>query len=145
MALSEKKQYRSWDNKVRSRNLIANSTAITKSRQGVTSSQMNRIVKQAGFSIGDWARYLHLSERSIQRYFKVKKTFELPYAERIIEIESLFLLGNEIFGDPAKFKLWLYRPNLTLGEASPASFLDTSEGIRLIMSKLHQIEHGIFA
>ncbi len=125
--------------------LMSPAQSIARSREGITFPQMDKIVKEAGFSLAYWAKYLHLSERSLQRYFKEKKTFELPQAERIFEIESLFVLGNQVFGDTSKFRQWLQRPSVALGGQEPVSFFDTSEGIRLISAELHRIEHGIFA
>jgi putative toxin-antitoxin system antitoxin component (TIGR02293 family) len=121
------------------------SVHISRARRGITSVQMNRVVERSGFALSEWAKYLHLSERSIQRYFKDKKLFELPYAERIVEIETLFELGDSVFGDPENFRLWMHRPSFALGGVRPADLLDTSEGVRVVTSEVHRMEHGNLA
>ncbi len=118
---------------------------IAMARKGVPSNRLNSIVKRTGLSLGDWSRYIHLSERTIQRHVKKKVAFRMPQAERIIEIEALVKLGDKVFGDHTKFIQWLKSSNVAFGGKVPSSFLDTSAGIHIVSSELHRMEHGIFA
>src|SRR5947209_7020042 len=68
-------------------------------RSGVSSNSFQSLMHKLPFSLHDWSEYLHISERSIQRYIQENKTFELPFAERILEIKNLISIGEEVFGD----------------------------------------------
>ena len=95
------------------------------------------------FSIREWARVLHLSERSLQRYQKDQKAFDALQSERIIEITMLSNYGKSIFGSDRRWMQWLALPNLAMGGLAPQSLLDSSIGIQLIRDELGRLEHGI--
>ena len=95
------------------------------------------------FSIREWARVLHLSERSLQRYQKDQKAFDALQSERIIEITMLSNYGKSIFGSDRRWMQWLALPNLAMGGIAPQSLLDSSIGIQLIRDELGRLEHGI--
>ena len=95
------------------------------------------------FSIREWARVLHLSERSLQRYQKDQKAFDALQSERIIEITMLSNYGKSIFGSDSRWMQWLALPNLAMGGLAPQSLLDSSIGIQLIRDELGRLEHGI--
>ncbi len=95
------------------------------------------------FSIREWARILHLSERSLQRYQKDQKAFDALQSERIIEITMLSNYGKSIFGSDRRWMQWLALPNLAMGGLAPQSLLDSSIGIQLIRDELGRLEHGI--
>ena len=95
------------------------------------------------FSIREWARVLHLSERSLQRFQKDQKAFDAMQSERIIEITMLSNYGKSIFGSDRRWMQWLALPNLAMGGLAPQSLLDSSIGIQLIRDELGRLEHGI--
>jgi putative toxin-antitoxin system antitoxin component (TIGR02293 family) len=95
------------------------------------------------FSFREWARVLHLSERSLQRYQKSQKAFDAMQSERIIEITMLSNYGKDIFGSDERWVEWLSMPNLALGGITPQSLLDSSMGIQLIKDELGRLEYGI--
>ena len=77
------------------------------SRNGIKFNLFLEIVKTSPFSLKEWSKFLHLTERTIQRYKKESKTFEPIQSERIIEIAKLQKKGKEIFGSKANFEQWL--------------------------------------
>ena len=52
--------------------------------------------------------------------------------------------ATEIFGDPDKAERWLKTRNRVLEDA-PINLLETSDGIEMVETVLHRIEHGIFS
>jgi putative toxin-antitoxin system antitoxin component (TIGR02293 family) len=114
-------------------------------REGVSFTYFNKLSDHIHFGIDEWASYLHLSERTIQRYKKQKKTFDPIYSERIVVIELLYKKGIEVFGDEEKFYAWMDFKSIPLGGVKPKELLDTSFGISMIRDELGRIEHGILA
>ena len=114
-------------------------------RAGINFPVFTSIAKQSSFTINEWSGFLHLSERTMQRYQKEKKTFDPLYSEKIMEILLLTRLGIEVFGNSEKFNSWLETKNMVLGSKKPKEFLDNTFGISLLKDELTRIEHGILA
>jgi putative toxin-antitoxin system antitoxin component (TIGR02293 family) len=113
-------------------------------REGVQFPVFSSLLKKISFSISEWASFLHLSERTMHRYQKENKTFDVVSSERIIQITILYEYGITVFGNKENFDTWLVSKNLALG-SKPKELLDTVFGIELINNELSRIEHGIFA
>lgn len=114
-------------------------------REGVAFPYFTNLSTRLHFSFEDWSSYLHLSERTIQRYKKEEKTFDPIYSERIIQIELLYKRGSEVFESEANFNTWMDSNIIALGNIKPKELLDTSFGIQALMDELSRIEHGVFA
>lgn len=111
-------------------------------RQGVSYEDFKRFAKTCAFSSPEWSEFLHISERTMQRYHKDHKSFASLQSEKIIEIALLQKRGVEVFGNTSKFQNWLKKPCLALGDLEPKSFLDSSFGITLLKDELTRIESG---
>lgn len=120
-------------------------TLISAIKEGIQFSFFEKLARQIPFTIREWSSYLHLSERSLQRYKKEKGTFNPVTSEKIIEIAMLNKYGIQVFGDQQKFNIWLASNNTALGGISPKNLLDSSFGIQLIKDELTHIEHGVLA
>jgi putative toxin-antitoxin system antitoxin component (TIGR02293 family) len=119
---------------------------IDQVRKGISSDLFyNSILHAFSFSLSDWANYLHLSERTMQRYRMEKKNFEPIQSERILELTMLYNYGIQVFGTQTDFDTWLESKNVALGGIKPKNLLDTSYGISLLKDELTRIEHGILA
>jgi len=114
-------------------------------REGVEFTYLNSISDRIHFTLEDWASYLHLSERTIQRYKKEKKNFDTIYSEKIVQIDLLYKKGAEIFGSEDNFHTWMDTKSIPLGGVKPKELLDTTYGINMVADELGRIEHGIFA
>lgn len=114
-------------------------------KKGINFSFFERLAKSIPFTLREWSAYLHLSERSLQRYKKQKGTFNAVTSEKIIEITMLNKFGVEVFGDQENFNVWLNSKNVALGNIKPKELLDSSFGIQLLKDELTRIEHGILA
>ncbi|MCA1752655.1 MAG: DUF2384 domain-containing protein [Flavobacteriales bacterium] len=116
---------------------------IHRVRGGISFPLFSKIAELVPFTWPEWSSFLHLSERSLQRYKKDRKSFDALQSEKIIEISSVYQRGIEVFGSRPKFDAWLSTPCVALGGPAPKSFLDSTFGIRLIRDELGRIEHGI--
>jgi putative toxin-antitoxin system antitoxin component (TIGR02293 family) len=114
-------------------------------REGVAFTYLNSISDRINFTLEDWASYLHLSERTIQRYKKEKKPFDTIHSEKIVQIDLLYKKGADVFGSEENFHTWMETISIPLGGVKPKGLLDTTYGINLITDELGRIEHGIFA
>jgi putative toxin-antitoxin system antitoxin component (TIGR02293 family) len=114
-------------------------------REGVSFNYFTTLSDQIHLGLQEWADYLHLSERTMQRYKKEGKSFDPIYSEKIIIIELLYKKGIDVFGAEEKFYTWMDTKSVALGGVKPKELLDTSFGITMVYDELGRIEHGIFA
>jgi putative toxin-antitoxin system antitoxin component (TIGR02293 family) len=114
-------------------------------RLGVKFEAFDTFASKSPFSLNEWSTYLHLSERSMQRYKSEKRTFDPLQSEKIIEIALFYNKGVEVFGTSDKFDSWLETDNLALGGVKPKMFLDNSFGINMLRDELTRIEYGVLA
>ena len=119
--------------------------SVSQIRYGISYSDFSAVVAKSPFDYKDWSSFLHISERTFQRYNKLNQHFEPLQSERIIEITRLYRLGYEIFGEEKNFARWLEMQNLALGNVTPKSLLDSIYGISSVMDELHKIGQGILA
>ncbi len=118
---------------------------IQTTRTGVAYALFQNIMENSAFSIKEWADYLHISERTMQRYTKEKKVFDPIQSERILEIALVYKFGVSVFGSKDHFDIWLSTTNVALGNLTPKSLLDTTFGISLLKDELQRIAHGILS
>ena len=126
--------------------LPTDTTALIRmTREGVSYALFRSIAAISPFSAREWGTYLHLTERTLQRYKREARTFGQPYSERILEIARLQGRGWEIFGEADKFNQWLNSNSIPLGGIRPKTLLDSSFGIDMLHRELTRIEHGVLA
>lgn len=114
-------------------------------REGVAFPYLSKLSAYIHFTIEEWSAYLHLSERTLQRYKKDKKAFDPIHSERIVQIELLYKKGIEVFGSAENFHTWMETKSIALGGVTPKELLDTAFGINLVKDELIRIEHGVLA
>ena len=118
---------------------------INRIRQGIEYSLFISIANKSPLSMQEWSNFLHISERTLQRYKKEKRTFDTLQSERILQIVLLIGLGIDVFGTEEKFNNWLETENLALGKINPKELLDNAFGISLLKDELNRIGHGVLA
>lgn len=114
-------------------------------RAGIEYSLFNQLLNKIPITLNEWADILHLSNRTLQRYQKEKKSFETLQSERILEISMLYKYGEDVFGDAEAFESWMNSKVIALGSVKPKSLLDNAYGIGMVKDVLGRIEHGIFS
>lgn len=118
---------------------------IHKVREGITYPYFTEIANMSSFSMKEWAHYLHITERTLQRYKSDDKSFEPLQSEKILEITLMYKKGLEVFEDKESFDLWLNTNNVGLGNRRPKELLDSNFGIQMIKDELARIEHGVLS
>ena len=114
-------------------------------REGVPYSLFNLIQHLTPFTEDNWADFLDISTKSLQRYKLTSKSFKSIQSEKIIEMAEVTNVGLDVFGDMEKFKLWLETPNFSLGKLKPMELLKDSYGKELVISELTRINYGILS
>lgn len=115
---------------------------IELSDKGVTKSALIHLAKHFGFSLGQIASMLPVTERTIQRY-SLRKHFNPAASEQILQIAWIAARGEEIFGDKEQFIEWLSFPCKAFANKTPRSLLHSRFGADMIFDELGRLEHGI--
>ena len=114
-------------------------------REGVPYSLFSLIQHITPFTDDNWADFLDISTKSLQRHKQTSKSFKSIQSEKIIEMAEVTNVGLDVFGDMEKFKLWLETPNFSLGNLKPLELLKDSYGKELVISELTRINYGILS
>lgn len=110
-----------------------------------TYHEFKKLADKAPFSQAEWASFLHISERTLQRYAKINGHFASINAERAFQIEKVLKEGKTAFGSYENFYNWLKRnPSMLEGNLSLQS-LTSLTGIENILTQLSRIQYGLFA
>jgi putative toxin-antitoxin system antitoxin component (TIGR02293 family) len=85
-------------------------------RRGVTFDLFKEIRSNAPFTDTQWAEFLGVNLRTLQRYKKDKKhIFNSLQSERIFELAEVVSLATSIFDTKEHFHIWLNSPSVALG------------------------------
>lgn len=114
-------------------------------RKGISFSFFDKIKTHSPFSDIEWADYLNISTKSLQRYRNEKKyVFKPIHSEKIIELAEVTHFGNEVFDHSKDFYSWLNTNSIALGNMKPLELLKNSYGKEMVMDELHRLDQGIF-
>ncbi|UOB17526.1 type II RES/Xre toxin-antitoxin system antitoxin [Abyssalbus ytuae] len=114
-------------------------------RKGIEFNKFLALTEKSPFTLNEWSGFLHISERTMQRYKREKKAFDPIHTEKILEVTLLYKHGVEVFGNKEKFNEWLDTINLAIGGIKPKELLDNTFGISLLKDELTRIEYGVLA
>ena len=123
-------------------------------RQGIPASTVSRLSARMGMSKELLLSSLGLSRATISRKEKDAGLLSKDESERVLGIETLIDSVQamvERSGDPAGFDAarwlsdWLGKPLPALAGATPASYMDTFEGQKMVGGLLAMSESGAYA
>ena len=106
----------------------------------------NKVIEISGLTIKALAE--NIFEITPKTFIKYKNnTTKIPsrIAELAIELNTLYLQGNLVFGNSNVFNDWLEKENAFFNNKKPSTFLNTSTGIHLIFEELKRLEFGATA
>ncbi len=115
-------------------------------RKGLSYTVFNKIQDILPFSESDWASYLNLSTKTLQRHKDDSTAYLKPiHTEKVIELAEVAHEGEKVFDSTQQFYLWLNTPSFALGNLKPIELLKDSYGKEMVMAELNRIEQGIFS
>lgn len=123
-------------------------------RQGIPASMISNLSSRMGMSKENLLSSLGLSRATISRKEKNATVLSKDESERVLGVETLIGMVQtmvEQSGDPAGFDAarwvsdWLTKPLPALGGATPASYMDTFEGQKLMAELLSMSQSGAYA
>jgi putative toxin-antitoxin system antitoxin component (TIGR02293 family) len=120
------------------------SALISLTRQGLPRRTIDNLANALGVSVGEIARLLPVSLRTLQRY-QNKQLLDKDLSDHLIQITKVFARAVEVFGTPQNAAQWLKSPILALGSVPPMEMLDTSTGVELVTAILGRIEYGVYS
>jgi putative toxin-antitoxin system antitoxin component (TIGR02293 family) len=129
-------------------------TRIAAIRRGIPAAMVGELSSTMGMSKELLLGSLGLSRATISRKEKEKTVLSNDESERVLGVACL--IGKvqtmvEESGDPTGFNAahwvadWLAKPLPALGGATPASYMDTFEGQKLVAELLSRIQSGAYA
>jgi putative toxin-antitoxin system antitoxin component (TIGR02293 family) len=129
-------------------------TRIAAIRKGIPASIVGELSSTMGMSKELLLGSLGLSRATISRKERDETALSKDESERVLGVASL--IGKvqtmvEESGDPSSFDAaqwladWLARPLPALGGATPASYMDTFEGQKLVAGLLSMSQSGAYA
>ncbi|WP_229506050.1 antitoxin Xre-like helix-turn-helix domain-containing protein [Massilia genomosp. 1] len=127
---------------------------ITVIRQGIDASTIGNLSSRMGMSKEYLLASLGLSRATISRKEKDATVLSKDESERVLGVETLIGMVQtmvEQSGDPSGFDAarwvsnWLSKPLPALAGATPASYMDTFEGQKLVAELLAMSQSGAYA
>lgn len=90
------------------------------------------------------ARYLRMSEKTLQRSRAAERDLGADAAEKIIDLGAILSAGMHTFGNRANFLGWLRTPLLPFQDETPESCLFDEPGRRMVEEEIERIEWGLW-
>jgi putative toxin-antitoxin system antitoxin component (TIGR02293 family) len=116
---------------------------IDPSKAHMTYKEFNKILNQLPFLTGEWAYFLGISERTLQRYEASNGQFSILQTERIQHIKELGDIAEKFFGkNKSPFYQWATSKIFSLNNQRPLDLMTTYKGTEMCMSILQNTMYG---
>ena len=116
---------------------------ISAIRTGLPGHSVNAVSELLQVSKGEMYSLLHITPRTAQRIIQSER-LDVDKSDHLVQLMKIHKRCMEVFEDDEKTMRWLKSPNFALGDQTPISLLDTTEGIELVADTLTRIEYGVF-
>ncbi|MGK5095168.1 antitoxin Xre/MbcA/ParS toxin-binding domain-containing protein [Deltaproteobacteria bacterium TL4] len=113
-------------------------------RTGIPKRAISTLAECFDLTIPELTKYLHVSERTLQRYTP-EKLLSSPLSDHLLQMAKVYAKSLDVFEDAEDTTCWLKQPSLALGNIAPIELLDTSSGIEMVLDELIRIEYGVVA
>ncbi len=125
-------------------NIVGTSLHILEqAKSKITYKEFNKIFSQLPFLLEEWAQFLGISERTLQRYEASNGQFSVLQTERIQHIKELSEIAEKIFGkNKALYYQWSTSKVFSLNNQRPLDLMTTYKGTEMCMSILQNTLFG---
>ncbi len=111
-------------------------------REGIPRKSVDALAKNLNMTISELTKYLHVSERTLQRYAP-GKILSPDLSDHVLQIAKVYARCLDVFEDNNIAASWLKHPNIAFGKIPPIELLDTFTGMEMVFDELTRIEYGI--
>jgi len=118
---------------------------VALSRNGIKIKDFLRIAEESGFSLQDWATWLHIDPSELLLQSNEERFLEPHQSERVLNINRLLHYGILVLGNIDVLLKWFNNSSIPLGGITPKSLLDTTFGIDMVHNELGRIQQGVLA
>jgi putative toxin-antitoxin system antitoxin component (TIGR02293 family) len=115
---------------------------VKAARKGIPKKSIDTLAKKLNLPLSELAKYLHVSERTLQRY-EPDKILSPDLSDHILQITKIYSRCLEVFNDKKTAAAWLKEPCIAFGNTAPVELMDTSAGIEMVFDELTHIEYGV--
>lgn len=111
-------------------------------RKGFPSLALDALGRNINATNAELAQMLAISVHALagRRRKRILSSYE---SERLFRVARVIARSEDVFDDLANGFAWLKDPNISLGQVTPMSLLDTEIGAGLVTDVLARIEYGI--
>lgn len=111
-------------------------------RKGFPTLALDAFGRNVNATNAELAQMLGISVRALagRRRKKILSSYE---SERLFRVARVIARSEDVFDNLANGFAWLKDPNISLGQVTPVSLLDTEIGSELVTNVLGRIEYGI--
>ena len=106
--------------------------------------QLSELAFELGLTKKEYAGYLHINTRTLDRNLKEKFTLDIDKSEKVFRLYEMMKRGIETIGTKDKFSKWIREENTAM-QQKPISLFSTIAGIEIINNILTRIEYGVFS
>lgn len=113
-------------------------------QEGFPSASVDSLVQGGGITVDELYR-LVIPRRTLALRRQKGQLLSPEESDRLARVARVLGLADETFGDPAKAKRWLRKPNRGLAGQVPLELVATEAGARVVEQAMGRLAHGIFA
>lgn len=107
---------------------------------------LSMVVSKTNLTIKTLAENIfEITPKTFIKYKNSETKLPSRLAELALELSIVYDLGIEVFSNVKEFNGWLDAENIMFLDKKPATFLNTSTGIRMLIDALKRIEFGATA
>ena len=117
---------------------------IKATRTGLPGKTIRVAAETLQIPMGEVYSLLHITPRTAQRMMNSEK-LDVDASDHLLQLLKIYKRCLEVFQDREKTIRWLKTANFALGDQTPLSLLDTTDGLELVAKSLIKIEYGVFA
>jgi putative toxin-antitoxin system antitoxin component (TIGR02293 family) len=111
-------------------------------RSRLPSASLKRTAGRLGVSVNELSKTLRLPARTVHRRVEKRQKLTSEETERNIRAARALARAQQLLGDE-NGRVWLLEPCRGLGNETPISLLDTSDGFVAVMDELGRLEYGV--
>lgn len=120
-----------------------NAAMAQKVEEGLPVLDVVEFGKEAGFTVDELARLMHIPPRTYARRVAAKSRLKVPEGERAVRIMRVYDRAKQLFATHANTRGWLNSELPALGGRTPLDFAQTEPGAREVEAVIERLEDGV--